>query len=105
VALGTSPRSFPQSSSGRFEVIIVDRVSYRRITTSNRHSPERQGKPTCTAIHQLAAAVIGRSLDAVSVSWFVIPLDGRVLGIATHVLASLWRQFMFPYLHQKNEQI
>ena len=35
MALGTSPRSFPQSSSGRFEVIIVDRVSYRRITTSN----------------------------------------------------------------------
>jgi hypothetical protein len=27
VAEGTSPRSLPQSSSGRLEVIIVDRVS------------------------------------------------------------------------------
>ena len=31
MAEGTSPMSLPQSSSGRFEVIIVDRVSYRRI--------------------------------------------------------------------------
>jgi hypothetical protein len=37
---------------------------------------------------QRAAAGIGRSLDAVSGSWFVIPLDGRVLGIAMHVLVS-----------------
>jgi hypothetical protein len=38
---------------------------------------------------QRAAAGIGRSLDAVSGSWFVIPLDGRVLRIAMHVLVSL----------------
>ncbi len=43
MALGTSPKSLPQSSNGRFEVIIVDRVSYRRMTTSKRHSPERLG--------------------------------------------------------------
>jgi hypothetical protein len=35
-----------------------------------------------------AAARIGRSLDAVSGSWFVVALDGRVLGITMHVLAS-----------------
>ena len=40
---GASPSSLPQSSRGRFDVIIVDRVSYRRITTSKRHSPERLG--------------------------------------------------------------
>ena len=40
-APGASPKSLPQSSRGRFDVIIVDRVSYRRITTSKRHSPER----------------------------------------------------------------
>ena len=37
VAEGTSPMSLPQSSSGRFEVIIVDRVSYRRMTISKRY--------------------------------------------------------------------
>jgi hypothetical protein len=35
-----------------------------------------------------AAAGIGRSLDAATGSWFVIPLDGRVSGIAMHVLGS-----------------
>jgi hypothetical protein len=43
VALGTSPSSFPQSFRGQFEVIIVDRVLYRRIITSDRHSLERLG--------------------------------------------------------------
>jgi hypothetical protein len=37
----------------------------------------------------LAAAGIGRSLGGVSGRWFVVLLDGRVLGTAMHVLASL----------------
>ena len=43
VADGTSPISLPQSSSGRFEVIVVERFSYRRMITSNRYSPDRLG--------------------------------------------------------------
>jgi hypothetical protein len=54
-------------------------------TGSRKDRAER----TCTAIRQRAAAGIGQSLDAVSGSWFVIPLDGRVLGIAMHVLGSV----------------
>jgi hypothetical protein len=41
---------------------------------------------TCAAIRQLAVARIGRSLDTVSGSWFVTPLDGRVMGIAMSLL-------------------
>jgi hypothetical protein len=44
VAAGTSPINFPQSSKGRFEVMIVERVSYRRMMISNRYSPERFGR-------------------------------------------------------------
>jgi hypothetical protein len=33
-----------------------------------------------------AAAGIGRSIDAASGPWFVMLIDGRVLGIAMHVL-------------------
>jgi hypothetical protein len=44
---------------------------------------------TCTAVRQCAAAGIGRPLGAVSGPWFVMLLDGRVLGTAMHVLASL----------------
>jgi len=46
VAEGTSPSSFPQSSNGLFEVIIVGFVSYRRMIISNRYSPERLGRPS-----------------------------------------------------------
>ena len=41
VAAGTSPMSLPQSSRGRLEVIMVDRISYRRMMISNRYSPDR----------------------------------------------------------------
>jgi hypothetical protein len=41
-----------------------------------------------------AAAGIGRSLDAVSGSWFVTPLDGRVLAIAMHVFASCFLKML-----------
>jgi hypothetical protein len=43
----------------------------------------------CTAFRQRAAAGIDRSLVGVPGSWFVTPLDGRVLGIEMHLLASL----------------
>ncbi len=48
----------------------------------------RTAEWTCTSVRQCAVAGIGRSLDAVSGLGFVIPLDGRVLGIAMHVLFS-----------------
>jgi hypothetical protein len=44
---------------------------------------------TCTAIRQRGAVGNGRSLGAVSGSWFVMLLDGRVLGIAMPGLAPL----------------
>ena len=43
VAAGTSPKSLPQSSNDRFEVIIVDLVSYRRRMISKRYSADRLG--------------------------------------------------------------
>jgi len=44
VAIGeVSPMSLPQSSSGRFDVIMVERFSYRRMMISKRYSPERLG--------------------------------------------------------------
>jgi hypothetical protein len=55
-------------------MVVQSRASGRKDTHSN--PPVR------------AAAGIGRSLDAMSGSWFVIPIDGRVLGIAMQVLAS-----------------
>jgi hypothetical protein len=64
---------------------LIPRVAPR---PRGRSRPEHWGRKACTKIRQRAAAVIGRSLDAVSGSWFVILLDGRVLGIAMHVLAS-----------------
>ena len=42
VAAGTSPMSLPHSSNGRFEVIIVDFSSYRRMITSKKYSPDRR---------------------------------------------------------------
>ena len=41
--VGTSPISLPQSSSGRLEVIMVERSSCRRMMISNRYSPLRLG--------------------------------------------------------------
>jgi len=56
VAEGMSPKSFPQSSSGRFDVIMVERVSYRRSTISNRYSPDRLG--SCLMVAPSAGAWI-----------------------------------------------
>src|SRR4030065_251784 len=39
VAVGTSPTSFPHSSSGLFEVMIVDLSWYRRMMILKRYSP------------------------------------------------------------------
>ena len=51
-----------------------------------------KSRRTWTAIRQRPAAEIGRSLDAVSGSRFVMLLDGRLLGIAMHVLAGTFRR-------------
>ncbi|KKM05446.1 hypothetical protein LCGC14_1754030 [marine sediment metagenome] len=42
VAAGTSPMSLPHSSNGRFDVMIVDFTSYRRMITSKKYSPDRR---------------------------------------------------------------
>ena len=51
MAAGMSPMSLPQSSKGRFEVMIIDRVSYRRMTISKRYSPDRWDGSTIRAKH------------------------------------------------------
>ena len=44
LAAGTSLRSLPHSSIGRFEVTIVERFSWRRIMISKRISPPFWGR-------------------------------------------------------------
>jgi hypothetical protein len=75
-------RSFP-GRSARYGISFLTHAGGADIAPFGRKERTR------TAIRQRAAAGIGGSLDAVSGSWFVILLDGRVLGIAMHVLRLL----------------
>ena len=60
------------------------------MSCSDRCDASRSHRRLWTERTSASAAVgIDRSLDAASGSWLVIPLDGRVLGIAMSLLLLL----------------
>lgn len=57
MALGVSPISLPQSSSGRLLVISVDRSSYRRLEQETVELPKPQCGETQVTIDSLELAM------------------------------------------------